>query len=129
MYMHPMETQDSITARATRVQSALDGAFGVRAKTLSRALRKTGRRLPRRLRKDVGLIVAAQNLGGNPKLLRQVDTRALDGATERVVSWLDTVDRADARRGYWIGIGAMIGFNLLAVLGAVVVWMWWSGRV
>lgn len=124
-----METQDSITARATRVQSALDGAFGVRAKTLSRALRKTGRRLPRRLRKDAGLIVAAQNLGGNPRLLRQADTRALDAATERVVSWLDTVDRADARRGYWIGIGAMIGFNLLAVLGAVVVWMWWTGRV
>lgn len=124
-----METQDSITARATRVQSALDGAFGVRAKTLSRALRKTGRRLPRRLHKDAGLIVAAQNLGGNPKLLRQADTRALDGATERVVSWLDTVDRADARRGYWIGIGAMIGFNILAVLGAVVVWMWWTGRV
>lgn len=124
-----METQDSITARATRVQSALDGAFGVRAKTLSRALRKTGRRLPRRLRKDAGLIVAAQNLGGNPRLLRQADTRALDAATKRVVSWLDTVDRADARRGYWIGIGAMIGFNLLAVLGAVVVWMWWTGRV
>lgn len=124
-----METEDSIAARARHVQSALDGAFSVRAKTLSRALAKTGRRLPKRLRKDADVIVAAQALGGNPKLLRQADTAVLDAAQDRVVNWLDTVDRADARRGYWIGVGAMIGFNVLGLIAAIVVWMWWTGRV
>lgn len=124
-----METQDSIDARAKRVQSALDGAFGVRAKTLKAALRKTGRRMPKRLHKDAGQIVAAQDLHGNPKLMRQLDTSALAAAEERVVLWLDTVDRGDVRKGYWIWVGAMIGFNLLLVIGAVVVWMWWTGRV
>lgn len=124
-----METEDSIAKRSTRVRSALEGAFGVRAKTLSRALRKTGRRLPRRLHKDAGLIVAAEALGGHPRLLRQVDGKALAAAEERVVVWLDGVDRADARRGYWIGIGAAIGFNVLVVVAVVVTWMWWTGRV
>ena len=124
-----METEDSIDQRSQRIKSALDGAFGVRAKTLARALRKTGRRLPRRLHKDAQKIVAAQDLGGHPRLLRQVDSAELKAAEERVVLWLDQVDRADARRGYWLGIGATIGFNVLAIIALVVVWMWWTGRV
>lgn len=124
-----METEDSINARAKRVQSALDGAFGVRAKTLQRALRKTGRRLPRRLRKDARQLVDAQAFGGHPKLMRQIDSKALAAAEDRLILWLDTVDRADARRGYWIWVGAMIGFNLLVVTAAVVIWMWWTGRI
>lgn len=124
-----METEDSINARSKRVQSALDGAFGVRAKTLTRALRKTGRRLPRRLRKDARQLVDAQALGGHPKLMRQIDSKALAAAEERLIIWLDTVDRADARKGYWIWVGAMIGFNLLLVTAAVITWMWWTGRL
>jgi hypothetical protein len=104
-----METEASINKRAARVQSALDGAFGVRAKTLNAALRKTGRRMP--------------------KLLCQVDAKALRQAEEAVVTWLDTIDRADQRKGFWIGIGAMIGFNILLAIGGVVVWMWWTGQV
>ena len=124
-----METEASINKRATRVQSALDGAFGVRAKTLKVALRKTGRRLPKRLHAKAQQIVVAQSYGGQPKLLRQVDSAALKQAEEAVVAWLDTIDRADRRKGFWIGIGAMIGFNILLVIGGVVVWMWWTGQV
>ena len=124
-----METEASINKRAARVQSALDGAFGVRAKTLNAALRKTGRRMPKRLHAKAQKIVAAQAFGGQPKLLRQVDAKALRQAEEAVVTWLDTIDRADQRKGFWIGIGAMIGFNVLLAIGGVVVWMWWTGQV
>ncbi|MEP1587259.1 MAG: hypothetical protein ABJR46_01180 [Tateyamaria sp.] len=124
-----METEDSIKLRSDRVQKALEDAFGVRAKTVSRAVRKAGRRLPRGLRADAARIVAAEGCGGNPKLLRTIDGAALDTATDRLEAWLDTVDRADARRGYWTGIGAMIGFNILLIGGLVVIWMWWTGRV
>lgn len=124
-----METRDSIEMRSKRVRSALEGAFGVRARTLDKALRKTGRRLPKRLRADARLIVEAEAANGNPRRLRQFDTGALDRAEGSVVTWLDAVDRADRRKGMWIGIGAMIGFNLLIAIAGVVVWMWWTGRV
>ncbi len=123
-----METEATIKERSKRVKSALDGAFGVRAKTLDKALRKTGRRMPKRLHAQARLIVDAQGLGGNPKLMRRIDGAAIARAEEDVVSWLDTVDRADRRRGFWIWAGSMVGFNLLIVVAGVVTWMWWTGQ-
>lgn len=124
-----METEATIKERSKRVQSALDGAFGVRAKTLDKALRKTGRRMPKRLHAQARLIVDAQGLGGNPKLMRRIDGAAVARAEEDIVSWLDTVDRADRRRGFWIWAGAMVGFYLLIAIAGVVTWMWWTGRI
>lgn len=123
-----METEATIKERSKRVKSALDGAFGVRAKTLDKALRKTGRRMPKRLHAQARLIVDAQSLGGNPKLMRRIDGAAIARAEEDVVNWLDTVDRADRRRGFWIWAGSMVGFNLLIVVAGVVTWMWWTGQ-
>ncbi|MEL6809395.1 MAG: hypothetical protein AAFY52_11645 [Pseudomonadota bacterium] len=124
-----METEATLQERSQRVQSALDGAFGVRAKTLDKALRKTGRRMPKRLHAQARLIVDAQGLGGNPKLMRRIDGAAIARAEEEVVRWLDTVDRADRRRGFWIWAGAMVGFNLIIIVAGVVTWMWWTGRI
>ena len=45
--MRIMESAETIAARATRMQQGLERAFGVRAKTLDKALKRTGRRLPR----------------------------------------------------------------------------------
>lgn len=124
-----METEASLKERSKRVQSALDGAFGVRARTLDKALRKTGRRMPKRLHAQARLIVDAQDLGGNPKLMRRIDGVAIARAEEDVVGWLDTVDRADRRRGFWIWAGAMVGFNLIVIVAGVVTWMWWTGQI
>ena len=124
-----METEDSINKRSARVQGALDKAFGVRAKSLAAALRKTGRRMPRRLHVQAQHIVDAQGLGGHPKLLRQVDSSNLAQAENAVVSWLGNVDRADQRKGFWIGVGATLGFNILLIVAGVVFWMWWTGGI
>jgi len=124
-----MESQDSIDARARRIQSALDGAFGVRAKTLDKALRRTGRRLPKRLQADARRIVDAQALGGHPKLMRQVDGIALSAAEDRVVTYLDGIDRADRRKGRLLGMAGAIAFNILLVLTAFILWLVWAGYV
>ncbi len=124
-----METQASIQARADRVQSALDGAFGVRAKTLDKAVRRAGRRLPKRLRAQAAKIVQAQALGGHPKLMRQVDGVALSVAEEQIVEWLDGIDRADLRKGMWLGLAGSIAFNILLILVLFIVWMVWAGQV
>lgn len=124
-----MENADTIAARATRLQKGLETAFGVRARTLDKALRRTGRRLPRRLQKQAGIIVEAQGFGGNPKLLRRFDTAALNTAETQVLDYLNGIDRADARLGRILGIAGAMAFNLLLVLGLLVGWMWWTGVV
>ncbi|WP_299046085.1 hypothetical protein [uncultured Tateyamaria sp.] len=124
-----METAHSIQARADRVQRALGAAFGVKAKSLETALRRTGRRMPKRLHAEARKIVRAQSFGGHPKLMRQIDGAALGTAEDRVIVFLQNIDRADRRKGLWLGIGAAIAFNILLVLGGVVLWMWSTGRV
>lgn len=124
-----METQDSINARAARLQSGLAGAFGVRTKTLEKALRRTGRRMPKRLHAEARRIVTAQGVGGHPKLLRRVSGTELDRAAEEVLSFLDAIDRAEARKGRMIALGAALAFNLLVVGGAFVAWMVWAGHL
>lgn len=122
-----METQASINARIKRLQDALDAAFGVRANNLERALRRTGRRLPRRLRAEAHKVAKTQEIGNHPKLLRQVDSAELSAAEERIVGYLKTIDRADQRRGKIVNIAAAIASNLLLVFTGVVIWMVWNG--
>lgn len=124
-----METQQTINARAERVQHGLYEAFGVKARSLDKALRKTGRRLPKRLRSEAELIVAAQGLGGHPKLIKRVDGGALDAAEAKVSDYLKAVDRAEARKTRLLSVAAAIAFNILLVLAAFILWMWWTGQV
>ncbi|WP_420012920.1 hypothetical protein [Tateyamaria sp.] len=121
-----METQQSIDARATRILRGLETAFGVRATTLAKALRKTGRRLPKRLQNEAERIVKAQGLGGHPKLMQQVDGAALDTAEAKVVAHLKTIDRADQRKGRMMAVAGAIVFNLLLVGAGFVAWMVWA---
>ncbi|MEO0745119.1 MAG: hypothetical protein AAFY49_07190 [Pseudomonadota bacterium] len=124
-----MESPETIAARAARVQDGLHRAFGVRAKSLDKALSRTGRRLPRRLRAEARRIVDAQSLGGQPKLMRQVDATALDRAETRVLDYLGNIDRAEARKGRLLALAAVIAFNVLFVATGFIVWMWWTGRI
>ncbi|WP_299694996.1 hypothetical protein [uncultured Tateyamaria sp.] len=124
-----MESAETIAARAARLQEGLERAFGVRAKSLDTALRRTGRRLPRRLRAEARRVVDAQKFGGQPKLMRQVDAAALDRAEGRVLDYLGGIDRADRRKGRLLALAGVLAFNLLFVVTAFIVWMWWTGRV
>lgn len=124
-----METPETINARVARLESGLNEAFGVKAKSLEKALRKTGRRLPRRLRTEAGRIVDAQGMGGNPKLAKRIDSVALDVAEARLSEYLSSIDRADARKGRLISLAATIAFNVLIVIAAFIIWMVWTGKL
>ncbi|MEM6761015.1 MAG: hypothetical protein AAF601_16190 [Pseudomonadota bacterium] len=124
-----METCDSINARATRIMAGLEQAFGVRGKDLSTALRRTGRRMPRRLHKAAAHVVAAQAFGNQPKLMRQVDGPALDRAERDVLSYLNRIDRADQRRARLLNTAGLVVLNVLLVIAGFILWMWWSGQI
>ncbi|MEO0939127.1 MAG: hypothetical protein AAFY38_13325 [Pseudomonadota bacterium] len=124
-----MARDGSIEARAARLRAGIDAALGVRGKTLAAAQRKAGRRLPRRVRAQIGMIVDAQNRASNPKLAVTLDQAALARAEEDALAWLATVDRADARRGALLSLAGTIVFNLLLVAAAFIGWMVWAGKV
>ena len=107
----------------------MNDAFGVKAKTLDKALRKTGRRLPKRLRHEAARIVEAQGFDGHPKLLQRVDGAALDAAEAKLCAYLKGIDRAEARKDRWLSIAGAIAFNILLVAGCYIAWLVWTGKV
>ncbi len=124
-----MMGQTEIAAKCQDVRQLIDTRLGVRGHDLSQALRRTGRLLPRRVRAQAGLLVAAQEQAGHPRLARQVDPAAVAVAHAAVVAHLSAIDAADARRGRMLSLAGVIAFNLLAVAAGFVFWLWWKGYV
>ena len=62
-------------------------------------------------------------------MMKQVNTVTLAEAERAVVTWLAAIDRADRRKGMWLGIAAMVAFNVLLVGAAFVLWLWWTGQI
>ncbi len=105
----------------------LRAKFGVRAKTVQRAMRKVGRRVPARLHKQAAVIVAAHKLGGNPKLMRQVDEGAVSRAFELLQAHLETIDVRKRRTDRILDVLGSVSFNLIVLCAVMVVFLRWRG--
>ena len=81
------------------------------------------------LRADLAQVVAATRLMGPPKLFRQIDAAALSAASNRVAAHLKTIDRADRRRGLWLGILGAIMANILILTALLIALLRWRGLV
>ena len=124
-----MMTEKEITAKTKALQRQIQVKLGVRARDLEHALRRAGRRLPRRVRGQGARLVAAQKMAGNPKLTRQMDAQALAQAYDEVSGHLMAIDVADRRKGRLLGLAAAVALNLLIVIAGFLVWLWWRGYV
>jgi hypothetical protein len=123
-----MTTQD-IAAKEARLLELAKEKFGVRAKTLSRAMKKIGRRVPARLHRQADVLVEAQKLGGHPKLMMQVNGADITKAFDEIVAHLETIDVADRRKGTALNLAAALVFNLLVVVVLVILVLRWQGLV
>lgn len=124
-----MLTEKDITAKSQTVLRLLRTKLGVSARDLEQALRRAGRRLPRRVRAQGARLVAAQKMAGNPKLARQLDPHEFAQAYADVSAHLVAIDVAERRKGRLIGLAAVVALKLLAVFTAFLVWLWWRGYV
>ena len=114
-----------ISAKSLAIRQQLEAKLGVKSRDLSQALRRAGRRLPRRVRAQAAVLVAAEKRVGHPKLARQMD----GGAVREAYAHVRAIDGADARKGRILGLAGVIAFNLLLIIVAFVIWLWWRGYV
>lgn len=124
-----MARSDDLDARAESLRLLFEEKYRLRARTLARGLRKVGRRLPRRHRKQVQALMEAQGLARHPKLALQVDRKRITKGCDEVEGFLQTVDPVVARRNRLLDQAALLAFYILAVLIAFVTWLWWRGYV
>ncbi len=101
----------------------------VRGRTLGRAARKAGRELPRWVRRDIAYLQEAELWAGHPKLRAMVDTRRAGRAARRVSAWLDGIDPAERRKDRWLRLLAVIAFNFLLLVAAVIAVLAWRGLI
>lgn len=103
--------------------------FGVRAKSLERAMRKIGRRVPARLHRQAKVISTAQRLSVHPKLRMQVDAAAVTLAFEEIERHLAAIDVRARRMDRLLDVLGSVSFNLIALTALLVVFLRWRGLV
>ena len=124
-----MDIHTDITAKAEQLRLALRAKLGVHGRDFEVAVKRTGRLLPARLRKQAAIIVKAQGLGGHPKLMRQIDMAAINKAHFEISAFLDTIDPNDRRRTRILRMVGGIVFNMILVVVFFVIWLAWSGTL
>jgi hypothetical protein len=123
-----MDAKD-IARKVEAVQELLTLKFGIKRAPLEKMLARAGRRIPKRMQAKIKVLIEAQRLAGHPKLARQMDGEVVVRAYDDVTAHLKSIDVADRRKGRILGLAGIVVFNLLFVIVAFVVWMWWRGYV
>jgi hypothetical protein len=123
-----LENKD-IVAKSLVVRTQLEAKLGVKSRDLSQAMRRARRRLPRRVRAQCAVLAQAEKRAGQPKLARQLDATVVRAAYSDVTAHLRTIDAADARKGRILSLAGAIAFNLLLIIVAFTIWLWWRGYV
>ncbi len=80
---------------------------------------KAGRKLPRRLKKDIAVISDAETLLQNPKLTRRIDEAQLAKSERRLRMHLEKFDPKAERRGEILDTIAKIAFVIVVVVLAL----------
>ena len=124
-----MKEAARLNEKIGEVQELLHAKFGVKKRGLAKMLKRTGRRLPRRLRTRAQVLVRAEPLVAHPKLARQVNWGEVDAAHGALVRHLEAIDPAEARKDRLLKMAALIAFYVLVVLTTFVWWLWWAGYV
>ncbi|WP_071690978.1 hypothetical protein [Nioella sediminis] len=112
-----------------RLTALLREKLGVRADTLPVALRRAGRKLPRRLRRDGALLLAAIERSRNPRLARVTDGDGPERAARRIEVYLSGLDPATARARARAYLFADLAFRLAVVIALVIGVLAWRGYV
>lgn len=124
-----MNINTDINTKTEGLRLALRAKLGVRGRGFAQAVDAAGRLLPNKLRKQAGVIVKAQALGGHPKLMRTVDMIAFNKAHMDIFAFLDAIDPKERHRTrmlHWLG---RISLNLIVIVVCFVIWLVWSGNL
>lgn len=110
-----------------RLLALADEKFGVRADRLDVAMRKIGRRVPKKVHRQAAFLAQAQQMAGNPNLMLQIDADGVARAYEVVFETLQAEDRADRRKGAILGTLGALSFNLILLFALVLGFLVWRG--
>ena len=122
-----MSAQQPIAEEIAATAALMGERMGASGESFAARLRKVRHRLPRRLRAPARALAKAEPLAAHPRLCRTLDAAALRAAAAELRAWLEAVDLADRRRGWWLGMLGGLAFNLLVLAALVIAVLLWRG--
>lgn len=118
-----------IQKQTDEVRSLIEERLKIKGRTLEHALAKAGRLLPKWARRDGAFLVLAEHHLGHPKLRLTVDVAKVDKAHQGLVAHLKTIDPSERLKSSILSMLGVISFNLILVIGALIMFLWWRGFV
>lgn len=118
-----------IPMKAEAVRALMEERLGVKGRDLGQAMRKARRMLPRWLRKQGAILVAAERAARSPKTAKQIDRTAVMHAYEMMTNHLRAINVNAQRRDRLLKLLGGIAFQVLLLVTAFVIYLWWRGYV
>ena len=119
-----MELNDRTTALAERMAQQLR----LRSGTLDEVSARAGRKLPRHLRNEIEVLLSAQRMSKNPKLMHHVDATQIKKAEKKLNRFLDKQNPKAEQRAEMLDTIAKIAFVVFSVALAVFLTLLWRGH-
>ena len=101
----------------------------VRGGPLADVAARAGRKLPRHLHAEAGVIIEAERLASHPKLAHRVDAKQLKKAERKLRYFLDKQDPKAERRAELLDRLAAIVFILFVIVLGVFFLALWRGYI
>jgi len=117
----------SIRQMADRVAGLLETRLRVRGNGLAEKLRRSGRRLPRAVRKAAAALAQAADQAENPRLMMQLDLEKLAADYDLCVRHLGGLGARDRRIGMLLDFAARLALIVLVVGGLVLAVLYLRG--
>lgn len=127
--MQTSEIATDISSLIEQVRAALREKEGIGGRDLDAALRKGRGKLPRRILKQGQLLARAAPMAAHPKLALTLDHEGLRKAGTEILTYLDGIDLADRRKGWWLGMLGGMAFNILVLIAILIAVLMWRGLI
>lgn len=122
-----MTQPNAIPDLITQTKTLMREKLGVRASDMARAVAKAKRRLPGKIYSQALLLADAEALSAHPKLCLTLDAPALGVAAGDVQQYLKSIDLADRRKGWILGMLGGLAFNMILFVAILVLVLYWRG--
>ncbi|MFN3292693.1 MAG: hypothetical protein ACK4S2_14425 [Gemmobacter sp.] len=119
----------TVQQMADRVAALMEQRLNVGGKGLREKLKRGGRRLPRKIRREAEYLAEVAELALHPKVQLMLDDARIAAAYDACVKYLNPIGAAQRMKGALIGVGGSIAFALLAVSAGLIGVMVWRGLI
>lgn len=115
------------TEQADEIAALIGARLGVSGQGLEVKLRRAGRLLPRRIRRDAETVAEAARLSDHPRLAKRLSGRDHDKAYRDCKRFLERIDGSERIVRFALGIVTANALNVLVVGALLIAVLLWRG--